>query len=41
MTDEVEEMIECRQRAVEAGCKQSVILPLPEETVVEEYAFKF
>jgi len=41
MTDEVEEMIECRQRAVEAGCKQSVILPLPEEMVVEEYAFKF
>jgi len=30
MTDEVEDMIECRRRAVEAGCKQSVILPIPE-----------
>jgi hypothetical protein len=29
MTDEVEDMIECRRRAVEAGCKQSVILPVP------------
>ena len=30
MTDEVEDMIECRRLAVEAGCKQSVILPIPE-----------
>ena len=30
MTDEVEDMIECRRRAVEAGCKQAVILPIPE-----------
>jgi hypothetical protein len=30
MTDEVEDMIECRRRAVEAGCKQSVILPVPD-----------
>ena len=30
MTDEVEDMIECRRRAVAAGCKQSVILPVPE-----------
>lgn len=30
LDDEVEDMIECRRRAVEAGCKQSVILPLPE-----------
>jgi len=31
MTDEVEDMMECRKRAVEAGCKQSVILPIPDE----------
>jgi hypothetical protein len=31
MTDEVEDMMECRRRAVEAGCKQSVILPIPDE----------
>jgi hypothetical protein len=30
MTDEVDAMIECRRRAVEGGCKQSVILPIPE-----------
>jgi hypothetical protein len=30
MSDEVEDMIECRRRAVAAGCKQSVILPIPE-----------
>ena len=30
LTDEVEDMIECRRRAVEAGSGQSVILPLPE-----------
>jgi hypothetical protein len=31
MTDEVEDMIECRRRAVAMGSKQSVILPVPEE----------
>jgi hypothetical protein len=31
MTEEVESMIECRQRAVAMGGKQSVILPVPEE----------
>jgi hypothetical protein len=31
LTDEVEAMIECRRRAVDAGCKQSVILPIPDE----------
>jgi len=42
MTDEVEEMIECRRRAVEAGCKQSVILPIPEENDAEEaFSFQF
>ena len=30
LTDEVEDMIECRRRAVESGCKQSVLLPVPE-----------
>jgi hypothetical protein len=29
LEEEVEDMIECRRRAVEAGCKQSVILPVP------------
>lgn len=28
LQDEVEDMIECRRRAVKAGCKQSVILPV-------------
>jgi hypothetical protein len=41
MTDEVEEMIECRKRAVEAGCKQSVILPIPEESEEETFSFQF
>ena len=42
MTDEVEAMVECRQRAVEGGCKQSVILPIPEESDGgETFAFKF
>lgn len=39
LEDEVEDMIECRRRAVEAGCKQTVILPLPgnpHESVEEE-----
>jgi hypothetical protein len=31
LEDEVEDMIECRRRAVEEGCKVSVILPIPEE----------
>ena len=31
LTDEVEDMIECRRRAVAAGCKVPVILPVPEE----------
>jgi hypothetical protein len=31
MEDEVEDMIEARRRAVEAGCKVPVILPIPEE----------
>jgi hypothetical protein len=31
LTDEVENMIECRRRAVEKGCKQSVILPVPSD----------
>ena len=35
LTDEVEDMIECRRRAVEEGCKQSVVLPVPEAE--EEY----
>ena len=35
LTDEVEDMIECRRRAVDQGCKQSVVLPVPETE--EEY----
>lgn len=31
MTEEVEDMIECRRRAVAMGSKQNVILPVPEE----------
>jgi hypothetical protein len=35
-------MIDCRRRAVEAGCKQSVILPIPElEDNQESFSFKF
>ena len=50
MNDEVEDMIEARRRAVAAGCKVSVILPVPEaaEPLPEEkgkplanFAFKF
>ena len=37
LTDEVEDMIECRRRAVETHSKQSVLLPVPE---VEEPASK-
>jgi ATP-dependent exoDNAse (exonuclease V) beta subunit len=36
MTTEVEDMIECRRRAVEAGCKQSVILPVPDEPTADD-----
>jgi hypothetical protein len=31
LTDEVEDMIECRRRAVEQGCNMTVVLPVPEE----------
>ena len=47
MTDEVEDMIECRRRAVEAGCKQSVILPIPDQAEEDRgkplasFGFKF
>ena len=50
MNDEVEDMIEARRRAVEAGCKVPVILPVPEapEPLPEEkgkslanFSFKF
>lgn len=37
LTEEVEDMIECRRRAVEANCKQSVLLPIPD---VEEPSTK-
>lgn len=30
LTDEVQAMLECRKRAVAAGCKQMVILPMPQ-----------
>jgi hypothetical protein len=48
MTDEVEDMIECRRRAVELGCKQSVLLPIPEvpyeqddSKEIDGFAFQF
>ena len=48
LDEEVEDMIECRKRAVEAGCKVPVILPLPEVLEPEEkgksladFSFKF
>jgi hypothetical protein len=50
LDDEVEDMIECRRRAVDQGCKVSVILPVPErpEPLPEEkskplaeFSFKF
>jgi hypothetical protein len=39
-------MIECRRRAVEAGCKQSVILPIPDQEEdrgkpLASFGFKF
>lgn len=44
MEDEVEDMIECRRKAVEAGCKVPVILPVPEPVEkgkpLAEFAFK-
>ena len=36
LSDEVEDMIECRRKAVEGGCKQTIILPLPLKEEVEE-----
>jgi len=50
LEDEVEDMIECRRRAVENGCKSSVILPIPvepeplpqeKEKSLAHFAFKF
>jgi len=43
LNDEVEDMIECRRRAVEVGCKQSVLLPVPEiqENTESSSMFKF
>jgi hypothetical protein len=47
MTDEVEDMIECRRRAVEGGCKQPVILPIPDQAEEDRgkplasFGFKF
>jgi hypothetical protein len=45
LEDEVEDMIECRRRAVEDGCKKSVILPIPNEPEekgkpLAEFSFK-
>jgi hypothetical protein len=31
LTNEVEDMIECRRRAVESGSKQTVLLPIPHD----------
>jgi hypothetical protein len=45
MTDEVEDMIECRRRAVEGGCKQAVVLPVPDHEdqgkALASFGFKF
>lgn len=50
LDDEVEDMIECRRRAVAAGCKTAVILPVPLEAELTaeekgkplaEFSFKF
>jgi hypothetical protein len=35
MDDEVADMIQARLRAVEGGCRQAVILPLPVDAVDE------
>jgi hypothetical protein len=46
LNDEVEDMIECRRRAVEGGYKQTVILPVPddndhkEDSTLTDFAFK-
>ena len=36
LTEEVEDMMECRRRAVEAGGSQSVLLPIPEDPILHE-----
>jgi hypothetical protein len=46
MTEEVEDMMECRRRAVAAGCKQNVILPVPDveepkEKELASFSFRF
>jgi hypothetical protein len=50
LDEEVEDMIECRRRAVAAGCKTSVILPVPDRPELSaeekgkplaEFSFKF
>lgn len=50
LEEEVEDMIECRRRAVAAGCKTAVILPTPVEAELTaeekgkplaEFSFKF
>jgi hypothetical protein len=41
MTSEVEDMIECRRKAVDHGCKQSVILPIPEDESKEKELAEF
>jgi hypothetical protein len=46
MTDEVEDMIECRRRAVAAGSSQAVLLPIPEpkedsKKELANFGFKF
>jgi len=47
MTEEVEDMIECRRRAVEGGCKQAVVLPVPDQAEEDRgkplafFGFKF
>lgn len=47
MTDEVEDMIECRRRAVEGGCKQAVVHPIPDQAEEDRgkplasFGFKF
>lgn len=46
LEDEVEDMIECRRRAVKGGCKQSVILPILDDVdnnndkSLAEFSFK-
>ena len=40
LTDEVEDMVECRRRAVETGSSQSVLLPVPSDPEEEEEEVK-